>query len=326
MKVLSVFGTRPEAIKMCPLIKMMEENSEIESIVCLTGQHREMLQQVLDIFNVKADYNLDIMKKGQTLTSITSDILVGLEQIFKEETPDLVLVHGDTTTSFAAALAAFYQQLPVGHVEAGLRTYDKYSPFPEELNRNLTGKIAELHFAPTKQNAENLRKENIHQNVYITGNTVIDSMQTTIREKYVFHNSKLNNYDYEQKRIILLTAHRRENWGKPHENIFSAVKDILEKHSDVEVIYPVHPNPIVKNMADDVTLDGIIEADETFFAISYKGNHSARFFEAFLVRKTNFFKRLALCTKFKSVMMQVSYLIKLQIIHHYSPLARFSIM
>ena len=252
MKVLSVFGTRPEAIKMCPLIKMMEENSEIESIVCLTGQHREMLQQVLDIFNVKADYNLDIMKKGQTLTSITSDILVGLEQIFKEETPDLVLVHGDTTTSFAAALAAFYQQLPVGHVEAGLRTYDKYSPFPEELNRNLTGKIAELHFAPTKQNAENLRKENIHQNVYITGNTVIDSMQTTIREKYVFHNSKLNNYDYEQKRIILLTAHRRENWGKPHENIFSAVKDILEKHSDVEVIYPVHPNPIVKNMAESV--------------------------------------------------------------------------
>ena len=249
MKVLSIFGTRPEAIKMCPLIKVMEENPEIESVVCLTGQHREMLQQVLDIFEVKADYNLDIMKNSQTLTSITSDILVGLEPILKAEKPDLVLVHGDTTTSFVAALAAFYQQLPVGHVEAGLRTYDKYSPFPEELNRNLTGKISELHFAPTKQNAENLRKENVYQNVFITGNTVIDSMQTTIQEGYVFHNDRLNRFNEDEKRYILLTAHRRENWGKPHENIFHAVKDILKKHPDVEVVYPVHPNPIVKDMA-----------------------------------------------------------------------------
>ncbi len=252
MKVLSIFGTRPEAIKMCPLIKKMEAAPEITSVVCLTGQHREMLQQVLDVFGVNADYNLDIMKNVQTLTSITGEILNGLEQILNVEKPDLVLVHGDTTTSFAAALAAFYQKLPVGHVEAGLRTYDKYSPFPEEMNRTLTGKIAELHFSPTKHNAENLMKENVLQNIFITGNTVIDAMQTTIKKGYVFHSNQLKIIDFSAKRYILLTAHRRENWGKPHENIFNAVKQLLSTHSDIEVIYPVHPNPVVRKLAENM--------------------------------------------------------------------------
>lgn len=250
MKVLSIFGTRPEAIKMCPLIKQMEACNGLESVVCLTGQHREMLQQVLDIFEIKADYNLDIMKHGQSLSTITTAILNALELVLDKEKPDIVLVHGDTTTSFSAALAAFYKKIPVGHVEAGLRTYNKYFPYPEEMNRVLISRIAELHFAPTKQNQINLNQEGIFDNVFVTGNTVIDSMKTTIRKDYIFHMDKLNKLQPPPVKYILLTAHRRENWGKPHENIFYAVKDIVKKHKDIKVIYPVHPNPIVRDAVE----------------------------------------------------------------------------
>lgn len=195
IKVMSVFGTRPEAIKMCPLVKELEKHNEIESIVCLTGQHREMLQQVIDIFGTNVKYNLDIMQPRQTLTTITTAVLEKMESVLAEEKPDIVLVHGDTTTSFVAALAAFYQQIPVGHVEAGLRTFDKYSPFPEEMNRSLTGRIAELHFAPTENNRRNLENENITKNVFVTGNTVIDAFQTTVKEEYQYRVQELNSVD-----------------------------------------------------------------------------------------------------------------------------------
>ena len=224
MKVMSVFGTRPEAIKMCPLVKELEKHPEIESVVCLTGQHREMLQQVIDIFQTKVHYNLDIMRQRQTLTTITADILTNIQAIFEKEKPDLVLVHGDTTTSFAAALAAFYQQIPVGHVEAGLRTFDKYSPFPEEMNRTLTGRIAELHFAPTNTNRANLAAEGVTKNVFVTGNTVIDAFHTTLKEGYTYKNESLKQLDFTGKRLVLLTAHRREKLGEPLENICRAVR------------------------------------------------------------------------------------------------------
>ena len=204
MKTLSVFGTRPEAIKMCPLVKELEACAEIESVVCLTGQHREMLQQVIDIFDTKVDYNLDIMRPRQTLTTITADILLKFEDVLKKEQPDIVLVHGDTSTSFVAALAAFYQQIPVGHVEAGLRTYDKYSPFPEEMNRCLTGRIAELHFSPTENNRDNLAAEGIVSNVFVTGNTVIDAFKTTVRPDYIYKNEALRAIDFAEKRYIIL--------------------------------------------------------------------------------------------------------------------------
>lgn len=252
MKVMSVFGTRPEAIKMCPLVKELEQTEKIESIVCLTGQHKEMLQQVIDIFETKVDYNLNIMKPSQTLTTITSSILDGIEPILIKEKPDLVLVHGDTTTSFAVALASFYQQIPVGHVEAGLRTYDKYSPFPEEMNRCLTGRIAELHFAPTENNKNNLLRENINKNVFVTGNTVIDAFKTTVREHYEFKDESLRKVNLKGKRCILMTAHRRENLGQPLRNICSAVKRIVEAFDDIEVIYPVHLNPAVQNTAKEI--------------------------------------------------------------------------
>lgn len=255
MKVLSVFGTRPEAIKMCPLVLELEKNSDIESVVCLTGQHREMLQQVIDIFEIEAKYNLDIMQPRQTLTTITSNILLKIEKVFMEEKPDIVLVHGDTTTSFVAALAAFYQQIPVGHVEAGLRTFDKYSPYPEEMNRCLTGRIASLHFSPTVNNADNLRKEGITQGVYVTGNTVIDAFKTTIKSDYVFHEGILNTLDYNSARCILMTAHRRENLGKPLENICNAVKRLVNEFDDIEVIYPVHLNPVVQETANSILGD-----------------------------------------------------------------------
>lgn len=246
LKVLSVIGTRPEAIKMCPLIKEIEKNKKIQSIVCSTGQHREMLQQVLDIFCVTPDYNLNIMQPGQSLSMITGNILQKIETVYLKEKPDLVLVHGDTTTSFVAALAAFYQKIPVGHVEAGLRTYDKYSPFPEEMNRNLTGKIAEIHFAPTKLNRNNLYKEGINQNVYITGNTVIDAFATTVRENYHFRDKKLQSIIRSNKKIILITAHRRENMGKGLGQICEAIRTLAYKYSDLNFIYPVHLNPIVQ--------------------------------------------------------------------------------
>ncbi|MDE6620534.1 MAG: UDP-N-acetylglucosamine 2-epimerase (non-hydrolyzing) [Lachnospiraceae bacterium] len=249
MKVMSVFGTRPEAVKMCPLVKELEKHMEIESVVCLTGQHREMLQQVTDLFEINVKYNLDIMQPGQTLTSITTAVLEKMETVLKEERPDVVLVHGDTTTSFAAALAAFYQQIPVGHVEAGLRTYDRYSPFPEEMNRSLTGRIATLHFSPTYNNRRNLAQENVTEHVYVTGNTVIDAFQTTVKEGYTYKDKDLKKINLDGKRCILMTAHRRENLGQPLENICCAVKRIVAEYADIEVIYPVHRNPAVQNTA-----------------------------------------------------------------------------
>lgn len=249
MKVLSVFGTRPEAIKMCPLVKELEKSREIESVVCLTGQHREMLQQVIDIFGTDVKYNLDIMQPRQTLTTITTSVLEKMENVLAEEKPDIVLVHGDTTTSFVAALAAFYQQIPVGHVEAGLRTYDKYSPFPEEMNRSLTGRIATLHFSPTENNRKNLAKENVTDHVYVTGNTVIDAFQTTVKESYIYKEEELKKIDFSSKRCILMTAHRRENLGQPLENICHAVKRLVEEFQDIEVVYPVHMNPAVRDTA-----------------------------------------------------------------------------
>lgn len=252
VKVMSVFGTRPEAIKMCPLVKELEKHPEIESVVCLTGQHREMLQQVIDVFGTTVKYNLDIMQPRQTLTTITTKVLERLEPVLKEEQPDIVLVHGDTSTSFVAALAAFYQQIPVGHVEAGLRTFDKYSPFPEEMNRCLTGRIADLHFAPTENNRKNLANENITQNVYVTGNTVIDAFRTTVKPQYQYKDEDLRQADFTGKRCILMTAHRRENLGEPLENICRAVKRIVEEFEDIEVVYPVHMNPAVRDTANAI--------------------------------------------------------------------------
>lgn len=255
MKVMSVFGTRPEAIKMCPLVKELEKHPEIESVVCLTGQHREMLQQVIDIFQTKVHYNLDIMRQRQTLTTITADILTNIQAIFEKEKPDLVLAHGDTTTSFAAALAAFYQQIPVGHVEAGLRTFDKYSPFPEEMNRTLTGRIAELHFAPTNTNRANLAAEGVTKNVFVTGNTVIDAFHTTLKEGYTYKNESLKQLDFTGKRLVLLTAHRRENLGEPLENICRAVRALEQKYDDLVFVYPMHMNPAVRETAKAVLSD-----------------------------------------------------------------------
>ncbi len=246
VKVMSVFGTRPEAIKMCPLVKALEAHEAIESVVCVSGQHREMLDQVLDVFGTRVDYDLNIMKPKQTLTSITAGVLESMEGVLRSEQPDLVLVHGDTTTSFAVALAAFYQQIPVGHVEAGLRTFDKYSPFPEEMNRSLTGRIATLHFAPTKLNQRNLMNENVHDLIYVTGNTVIDAFQTTVQPEYRYHEPKLLALPLEGKRLILMTAHRRENLGEPLEQICKAVKRLAQDHPDIAVIYPVHLNPAVR--------------------------------------------------------------------------------
>ncbi len=252
LKVLSVFGTRPEAIKMCPLVKELELHDEIESIVCLTGQHKEMLQQVIDIFGTKVKYNLDVMRPRQTLTTITTSVLERLEPVLEKEQPDIVLVHGDTSTSFVAALAAFYRQIPVGHVEAGLRTFDKYSPFPEEMNRNLTGRIAELHFAPTENNRRNLENENIRKGIYVTGNTVIDAFRTTVRPDYEYRNEDVKSIDFTGKRCVLMTAHRRENLGQPLENICRAVKRIVEEFPDLEVVYPVHMNPAVRDTASAI--------------------------------------------------------------------------
>lgn len=246
LKIMSVFGTRPEAIKMCPLVKQLQKTQGVQSIVCLSGQHKQMLYQVMDIFKVDADYDLDIMRPSQTLTTITTDILLKIESVLKKEQPSVVLVHGDTSTSFAVALAAFYQQIPVGHVEAGLRTYSRYSPFPEEMNRCLTGRLAEYHFAPTHRNMENLSKEGIKRNVFVTGNTVIDAFQTTVRKDYHFRTKELKNFDPKAGRTILMTAHRRENLGRPLENICWAVRRIVEDFRDVQVVYPVHLNPAVR--------------------------------------------------------------------------------
>ena len=249
IKVMSVFGTRPEAIKMAPLVRALQASESIESIVCLTGQHREMLDSVMDIFHLKGDYDLNIMEKRQTLSTITTKTLLGMEQVLEEAKPDLVLVHGDTSTTFAGALAAFYHQVKVGHVEAGLRTWDKYSPFPEEMNRTLVGDIADLHFSPTRANAENLRREAIMGEIFITGNTAIDAMQYTVRGDYTFTTELLNHLDFVHRRVIAVTCHRRENYGKPMQDIMRAILEVVERHPDVEVVYPVHLSPVVRECA-----------------------------------------------------------------------------
>ncbi|NMA83904.1 MAG: UDP-N-acetylglucosamine 2-epimerase (non-hydrolyzing) [Epulopiscium sp.] len=250
IKVMSVFGTRPEAIKMAPLVKELESTPEIESVVCVTAQHREMLDQVLDIFKIQPDYDLDIMKDKQTLTDITMRALKGLEEVMQEAKPDLVLVHGDTSTTFVGALAAFYQKIQVGHVEAGLRTFDKYQPFPEEMNRKLTGSLADLHFSPTRLAKEHLLAEGISEDIiYITGNTAIDALKITIQEEYTFNEPILNTISFDERRVITMTAHRRENLGEPLENICRSVLRLVEEYEDIEVVYAVHKNPIVQNTA-----------------------------------------------------------------------------
>lgn len=249
IKVMSVFGTRPEAIKMAPLVQELASRPEFESLCCLTGQHRQMLDSVMEIFHLKSQYDLDIMERQQTLSSITTKTLLGMERVLTEAEPDLILVHGDTSTTFAGALAAFYHKVPVGHVEAGLRTYDKYSPFPEEMNRTLVGDIATLHFAPTRANAENLRRESVQGEIFITGNTVIDAMKTTVRPDFVFEDETLNRLDFPEKQVITLTCHRRENYGAPMEAILTAVRTIVEENPNVEVVYPVHLSPVVQDCA-----------------------------------------------------------------------------
>ena len=253
IKVLSIFGTRPEAIKMAPLVKELEKRKEIESLVCVTAQHREMLDQVLETFEIKPDYDLNIMKPGQTLGDITTRALTGLEGVIKECKPDIVLVHGDTTTTFAGALAAFYNQVAIGHVEAGLRTNDKYSPYPEEMNRQMVDCMTDMYFAPTELSKQNLISENIDASkIYVTGNTAIDAMSTTIKDDY---NNEYLNWVKENEKLILVTAHRRENLGDPMRNIFKAIKRIVNDFNDVKVIYPIHMNPKVRSVANEVFAD-----------------------------------------------------------------------
>ena len=249
IKVMTIFGTRPEAIKMAPVVKELEKRKEIKSIVCVTAQHREMLDQVLDTFKIIPDYDLNIMKQGQTLSDITSRALLGLEKVIKKEKPNIVLVHGDTTTTFAGGLAAFYNQVDIGHVEAGLRTYDKYSPYPEEMNRQMVDCMTDMYFAPTNLSKENLLKQNIDENkIYVTGNTAIDAMKTTVERNY--QNEVL---DWVGKdRMILLTAHRRENLGDPMRRIFKAIKRVVDETSDIKVVYPIHLNPKVREVAKEV--------------------------------------------------------------------------
>ena len=249
IKVITVFGTRPEAIKMAPLVKELKSRKEIECIVCVTAQHRQMLDQVLKVFDIVPDYDLDIMKQGQTLSDITSRALKGLEEVINKEKPNIVLVHGDTTTTFAGALAAYYCQADVGHVEAGLRTWDKYSPYPEEMNRQMVGVIADMHFAPTEKSKQTLLNEGKNiDNIYVTGNTAIDALSTTVNSDY-----KHDLFDWiGNNRLILLTAHRRENLGEPMRNMFRAIKRIVDETPDVKVIYPVHLNPRVKEVADEI--------------------------------------------------------------------------
>ena len=253
LKVMTIFGTRPEAIKMAPVVKALEAADDMESIVTVTAQHREMLDQVLHLFSITPDYDLNIMSQGQTLYDVTCKALLGLQGVLKEAKPDVVLVHGDTTTTFVGALAAFYEGIPVGHVEAGLRTGNIYSPFPEEMNRKLTGAIGTYHFAPTSTSESNLLKENINpSHLYVTGNTVIDALQTTVQTDYTFKEELLNQIDYINNKVILVTTHRRENLGDPMRNVYEAIRDIINEQEDVEVIFPMHRNPKVRNIVQDV--------------------------------------------------------------------------
>lgn len=249
LKIMTVFGTRPEAIKMAPLVKELECRAEINSIVCVTAQHRQMLDQVLNTFNIKPDYDLNIMQKGQTLSDITSRALQSIDKVIKEVKPNIVLVHGDTTTTLAASLAAFYNQVIVGHVEAGLRTYDKYSPYPEEVNRQVTGIVADMHFAPTKISKYNLLNEGKkEEDIYVTGNTAIDALKTTVKLNYKHEVIEKLGSD----KMILLTAHRRENLGENMKSMFSAIKRIVDEFKDVQVVYPIHLNPLVRDVANEV--------------------------------------------------------------------------
>ena len=250
LRIMSVFGTRPEAIKMAPLVKELASREEIESLCCVTAQHRQMLDSVMDVFELKADWDLDIMTPRQTLSTITSKCLLGMDEAIDTLKPDMILVHGDTSTTFAGALSAFYHQVPVGHVEAGLRTYDKYSPFPEEMNRKLVSGIADLFFCPTENNRQNLLKEGITKGLFVTGNTVIDALKTTVRSDYRFETDILNKLDYENRKVCLVTCHRRENYGEPMKNIMLGLRQIAEENKDVELVYPVHLSPVVREAVD----------------------------------------------------------------------------
>lgn len=251
IKVMTVFGTRPEAIKMAPLVLALKERAdEFEAVTVVTAQHRQMLDQVLEIFKIKPDYDLDVMKQRQTLSEITSNVLINLDKVIATEKPDIVLVHGDTTTTFAASISAFYNQTAIGHVEAGLRTWDKYSPFPEEMNRQLTDVLSDLYFAPTSQSEANLLQENHPQKaIYITGNTAIDALKQTVQSDY--NHSILDVVDAD-KRMILVTMHRRENQGEPMKRVFKVMRQVVETHDDVEIVYPVHLNPVVQEAAQDI--------------------------------------------------------------------------
>ena len=256
LRIMSVFGTRPEAIKMAPLVKELAGRENLESICCVTAQHREMLDSVLEVFSLKPDWDLDIMTPRQTLSTITSKCLLGMDEAIDTLKPDMILVHGDTSTTFAGALSAFYHKVPVGHVEAGLRTYDKYSPYPEEMNRKLVTAIADLYFCPTENNRANLAREGVMEGVFVTGNTVIDALKTTVREDYRFSTELLNHLPYGEKKVLLVTCHRRENYGQPMEDIMSALAAIAREHGDVELVYPVHLSPVVQECAHR-HLDGI---------------------------------------------------------------------
>lgn len=252
IKVLTVFGTRPEAIKMAPLVHELAKNPRITSICCVTAQHREMLDSVLEIFEITPDFDLDIMEPSQTLSTITAKTLTGLDRVLDETKPDLVLVHGDTSTTFTAALSAFYHQIPVGHVEAGLRTFDKHSPFPEELNRTMVSKIADLHFCPTQSNLNNLENEAITKGLFLTGNTVIDAMKITVKEGFQFGYPLLNTIDFQSKKVVLVTCHRRENYGAPMAQIMTALGRLADDFAEqVELIYPVHLSPVVQKTANE---------------------------------------------------------------------------
>ncbi|MCF2596103.1 non-hydrolyzing UDP-N-acetylglucosamine 2-epimerase [Pseudoflavonifractor phocaeensis] len=255
IRVMTIFGTRPEAIKMAPLALELASRPGIDALCCVTAQHRQMLDSVLDIFKLKPNYDLNIMEPRQTLSTITSKCLLGMEGVLEQAKPDLVLVHGDTSTTFAGALAAFYHQIPVGHVEAGLRTYDKWSPFPEEMNRKMVGAIADLHFCPTPANRDNLARENITKGVFLTGNTVIDALQTTVVKDFTFAEDVLNSLDYVSKKIILVTCHRRENYGQPMANIMTALRRVADAFPEAELVYPVHLSPVVQEAAHKY-LDG----------------------------------------------------------------------
>ena len=250
LRVMSVFGTRPEAIKMAPLVQELKRYPEIESLCCVTAQHRQMLDSVMEVFHLQADCDLNIMAPRQTLSSITCKCLAGMDDVIDRMKPDLILVHGDTSTTFAGALSAFYHQVPVGHVEAGLRTYDKYSPFPEEMNRKLVSAIADLYFCPTANNRANLEREGITEGLFVTGNTVIDALKTTVREDYRFSTDELNHLPYGEKKIVLVTCHRRENYGEPMKNIMLALRQIAEENQDIELVYPVHLSPVVREAVD----------------------------------------------------------------------------